>query len=221
MNSRLAYNLSVIEDRLEWNDGVRLARPLMAKLGGRDALVVDLDVDRALVDHDDPIEPKQSRPIEFQFEDESYSFTATVDARSPRLLLGRTLWRSVVTLSEGTDDADLRLAEAVSRYSSRVLQALEANATGARGDNRVDGDETITTLGAAMRLGGMSFVTYRYDGTAWTKTVSLLAEQPDEGFTISSFEDADQVEDLCRTYAAADPESRKMIRMMAELSVNQ
>ena len=211
----------MIEGNLEWSDGVRLARALMARLGGSDALIVDLDVDRALIDHDDPIEPRQSRPIEFQFEDESLAFTATVDARSPRLLLGRTLWRSVVTLSEGKDDGDLRLAEAVSRYSSRVLQALEANATGARDENRVDGDETITTLGAAMRLGGMSFVTYRFDGTEWTRTTSLLADQPDEGFTISSFEDPIQVEDLCRSYAAADPESRKMIRMMAELSVNQ
>lgn len=211
----------MIEDRLEWTDGVRLARALLAKLGERDALIVDLDVDRALVDHDDPIEPRQSRPIEFQFENESLSFTAIVDTCAPRLLLGRTLWRSVVILSEAKDDADLRLAEAVARYSSRILQALEANATGARGDNRVDGDETITTLGAAMRLGGMSFVTYRYDGTTWTKNASLLADQPDEGFTVSSFEDPIQVEDLCRTYAAADPESRKMIRMMAELSVNQ
>ena len=210
----------LIEDQLDWTDGVRLARAIPARLGGLEALIVDLDVDRALVDHDDPIQVGETKRLVFQFEDELLAFSASVHTRAPRLLLGRTLWRSVMTLSDGEKDSDLRLAESVSRHSSRVLQALEANATGSREDNRLDGDATITTLGAAARFGGLSFVTYRYDGSSWSKRSSLLAEQPEEGFTISSFEDAAQVEELCRAYEQADPEARKLIRMMAELSVN-
>lgn len=204
---------------LEWTEGVRLSRAITARFGERDALIVDLDVDRALIDHDEPVEEGAAVPIEFQFEGHTLNFVGRLHSRTPRLFLGQTLWRSVVLLTEPEGESDLHLAEGVSEYSSRILQALEANATGARDENRVEGDETITTLGAAMRLGGHSFVVYDFQGGQWNKRVSLLPEQPEDGFTVSSLEDPKQVDELCRAYEHAGSEARTLIRMMAELAI--
>lgn len=190
-------------------------------MGERDAMIVDIDVDRLLIDHDDAIDAGEMRNVEFTFEDQRFAFSASVESRAPRLVLGQKLWRSVLALPEHENDSRLRLAEAVSAYSSRVLQALEANALGSREDNRVDGDETITMLGAAARLGGGSFIVYSFDGTSWTKRTTLLPAQPDEGFTISSAEVAAQVEELCRAYETADEEGRELIRTMARMSVEE
>lgn len=207
------------EHGIEWGEGVRLSRAIAARLGERDAMIVDIDVDRLLIDHDDPIEPGEMRSVEFTFEDQRFAFSALVESRAPRLVLGQKLWRSVLSLPEREHDSRLMLAEAVSAYSSRVLQALEANALGTREANRLEGDETITTLGAAARLGGASFIVYTFDGTSWSKRTTLLPAQPDEGFTISSAEVASQVEDLCRAYETADEEGRNLIRIMAQMSV--
>lgn len=204
---------------LEWIGGVRLSRAIPARFGDSDALVVDLDVDRALIDHDEAIDEGSQVPIEFQFEGHDLRFLSRLQSRTPRLFLGQTLWRSVVVLEEPENESDLHLAEGVSAYSSRIVQAFEANAGGAREENRVEGDETITTLGAAMRLGGHSFVVYDFRGGNWNKRVSLLPDQPDDGFTVSSLEDPKQVEELCRSYERADPEARTLIRMMAELAL--
>ena len=38
-------------------------------------------------------------------------------------------------------------------------------------------------------------------------------------FTVAAHEDEDELESLCRTYEIADEDGRKLIRLVAELSV--
>ena len=44
--------------------------------------------------------------------------------------------------------------------------------------------------------------------------------QPEDGFTVASWEDEAELETLCRTYETSDDEGRQLIRLVAELSVN-
>ena len=46
----------------------------------------------------------------------------------------------------------------------------------------------------------------------------MLPDQPENGFTVSAAEPDDQVELLCQTYESGDEESRRLTRLLAELS---
>lgn len=77
----------------------------------------------------------------------------------------------------------------------------------------IDGDKTVRGKDA-------QFVTYRYEGNQWEKRRVFLPEQPSNGFTVARGEDTDEMQRLCRVYAASDDEGRRLIRLFAELSIS-
>ena len=58
-------------------------------------------------------------------------------------------------------------------------------------------------------------------GRRWTTKWSRSSEQPAEGFTVPATEPADHVEQLCEMYEKADEEGRKLIQLLARLSVEK
>ena len=68
-----------------------------------------------------------------------------------------------------------------------------------------------------MRTSG--FHSYQLEGGRWIRTATHSAKQPEDGFTVAAFEDQDEVDALCRTYEQSDAEGRRLIRLVAELSV--
>ena len=77
----------------------------------------------------------------------------------------------------------------------------------------IDGDKTVRGKDA-------QFVTYRYEGNQWQKRRVFLPEQPSNGFTVARGEDNDEMQRLCRVYAASDEEGQRLIRLFAELSIS-
>lgn len=106
-------------------------------------------------------------------------------------------------------------------YSAReVLLAQEANAKGLREENVISGDETLTAASAGARGMMKGFTVWTFsDSGEWKKTSSLIADQPEDGFTVAAGESTEQVLMLKRSYETSDEEGRRMIRLLAELSV--
>jgi hypothetical protein len=100
-----------------------------------------------------------------------------------------------------------------------VRRAQEANAAGDRGRNVIGGDATLT---AASELDPAdTFLSYRLSANGWKRRRSLLPDQPDDGFTIRASVPPEEIELLCRTYEKGDDESRRLTRLMAQLSVTR
>lgn len=116
-------------------------------------------------------------------------------------------------------DASDRLRELIRESCVELLRAQEANAMGNRAANRI-GDESLTAASRRAML-AESFVMYEFADAGWHSKPSLLPDQPENGFTVIAGETPEQIELLCRTYESGDAESRKMIRMIAELSVRR
>lgn len=71
----------------------------------------------------------------------------------------------------------------------------------------------------AQSLRDEGFIRYTYEGGRWAKSNTWESQQPEDGFTIWSFEDDEQVDLLCQDYERADPSTRALIRLCAELSL--
>ncbi len=116
-------------------------------------------------------------------------------------------------------DDSKELRALIESSAGEVLRAQEANASGDRARNVV-GDQTLTAASAGAR-GNSGFLQYRLTPSGWRCHRALLPEQPEDGFTVSANEPQEQIDLLCSTYETGDADSKRMTRMMAELSITR
>ena len=106
----------------------------------------------------------------------------------------------------------------MSRDHEEILRAQVANAAGDRLHN-VIGDATLT---AASEISATdAFVSLHFGAKGWKRRRSLLPDQPDDGFTVRASVPPEEIDLLCATYEKGDDESRRLTRLMAQLSVSR
>ena len=192
------------EERREFQR-LNLTRPVDGWLGDFAIRLLDVSATGAQIECDDEIADGSRANLTFWWRGEEIEITSDV----VRTAEGRIGLRFV-------EDSPL-LRRMIAESAKELLRAQEANLMGDREHNVVAGDQTLTA--ASSRL-GHHYMTYILgeDG-AWQHRASLVADQPPNGFTISSAESPDQVAMLCTSYEHGDDEARRLIRMLAELSV--
>jgi hypothetical protein len=85
---------------------------------------------------------------------------------------------------------------------------------------REDEDE-IEEIEASAEIRPVSYVECTLTGGKWTKRRVNDPKQPREGFTMIDPEDDADLDEFCKTYQVADPETRRMIRVSFEVAIAQ
>lgn len=182
---------------------LNLVQPLDGWFGDFPVRMVDVSATGALVEYDEPIPSDARGLLRFFWRGEEIELIAetarTLDNRSGLRFL---------------DDSE-QLREFIVASATELLLAQEANAEGRRADNVIDGDHTFTS---ASGIHASKFVTWVFVNGAWQGRRSLVPDQPHDGFTVSAGEAEDQVALLRRTYEGGDTESRRLTRLLAEMS---
>ena len=199
---------------------LKLTRPILATLDGDNALVLDIGMSGALVEHYGTPEPGETFVLSFRWQGTDVEFVCevvrTALMRSPGGDGESPVSHTGVRFTKPIGDSAQRLEDFMATFVGRVLAAQKANAAGEhRGENLT----ILEQLGGARRSrtrGG--YVSYRLKGDAWWRIPTTSFAQPEDGFTVSAHEDDEEVESLCRTYENADAEGRDLIRLVAELS---
>lgn len=191
----------MIDERRQ-NPRLTLPAPLDGWFGDFAVVLLDLSATGARIEHEEEIEPGGRALLRFFWKDDEFELMAETANHD-----GHQRGLRFVDRSE-------KLEQLVNASLEELNSAYEANARGDREAN-VFGDETIT---AASRNLGTGFVTWSFSAGGWTSRRSLLPDQPDDGFTISSAEPEEQVSLLRQTYELGDEEARRMTRMLAEMS---
>lgn len=179
-----------------------LPAPLDGWFGDFSVVLLDISASGARIEHTEDIEPGARALLRFFWRDEEFELMAETANQA-----GNQRGLRFVDRSE-------RLEAVVDGALAELQVAYEANARGDREAN-VFGDETIT---AASRNIGTAYVTWIFSPAGWTSRRSLLPDQPEDGFTISSAEPEEQVSLLRQTWETGDEESRRMTRLLAEMS---
>jgi hypothetical protein len=208
------------DDRREFQR-LRLARPILATIDGANALILDIGMAGAFIEHYGTTESGRRFRLSFRWQSEAVEFDCEVV-------------RTVVTREPGGDgvhpvshtglhflapvgQADARLEELMQTFVRRILDAQRANAAG--NDPHFQSAAILESLGGARRKRTHGFVCYRLRDGQWWRVPTESPRQPDEGFTVAAWEDEAELDTLCRTYEATDDEGRQLIRVLAELSV--
>jgi len=85
---------------------------------------------------------------------------------------------------------------------------------------REDEDE-IEEIDASAEILPVTFVQCVLTAGKWTKKRVDDPKQPREGFTMIDPEDDAELDEFCKTYEVADPETRRMIRVSFEVGIAQ
>jgi hypothetical protein len=190
------------EERREFQR-LHLDTPLDGTFAGGPVSIVEMGVLGAGLQHDAPL-PAKHGELNFSFEG------------------GHVSMRCEVVRTVNDHYSGLRFVAAVGDsgdHLRRILATLVLKAFEARRDApteplaTVDGDRTVRGTDA-------QFLCYRLEHGTWHRRRVFLPEQPTVGFTVARSEDSEEIQRLCRVYAASDDEGRRLIRLFAELSVS-
>ncbi|MEK6373398.1 MAG: PilZ domain-containing protein [Acidobacteriota bacterium] len=186
---------------------LNLTKAIEGRFGDRAVRIADVSASGAQLIVDAPMESGTRARLQFSWRAEEVDVIAEV-TRSDDGHAG-------VRFVEANDALRNLLAASV----LEILHAQEANAGGDRARNVIGDDATLTA--ASERELTDAFLSFRLGDGGWKRRRSLLPDQPDDGFTIRAGVPQEDVDLLCRTYEGGDAESRRLTRLMAELSVSR
>lgn len=210
----------VTNDRREFQR-LRLAKPILAQLDTQSALILDIGVGGAFIEHYGTVEPGQQFHLTFRWMGEEVEFIAEVIRSGPARKQGGDM-QSVVSHTavhfiEGKGDAENRLYDMMATFVGKVLAAQKSNASGDLSDSA--GARILAQLGEARRMRTRGYIAYHLKDGAWWRVPTESALQPPDGFTVAAYEDEEELAQLCVSYENANDEGRRLIRLVAELSV--
>jgi len=183
---------------------LNLAEPLDAWFGDYAVRILNLSATGALVESDEVLPDDARGHLTFFWRGEELE------------LLAKTARQAATQTGLEFLEESEALYDLIATSATELLLAQQANAMGDREAN-VFGDQTLTAASSALRITG--YVTWTLGDGGWHSQRSLLPDQPANGFTIPAGEPEDQVALLCQTYESGDTESRRLTRMLAEISV--
>lgn len=199
---------------------MKLGKPLLAMLDGQSALILDVGMTGAFLEHYGAVMIGDKFTLSFRWKGDEIKFGCEVRRTNViRSAEGSqaTVSHSAVAFVQNFGDGPAKLADMMGTFVGRVLAAQKANANA---DDDPAGGSILFQMGDARRARAKGYVAYLFDGKSWMVRRTQLGEQPRNGFTVAAYEDEDDLEALCRTYEVADAEGRNLIRLVAELSVN-
>ena len=194
---------------------ITLPRPVGGRSGAARVFLVDLSLGGFRVAHQLALKPDD--PFELSFEWEAQWLTLRCSVihnvlyRLAKTSAEKSIYHAGLRIEEATVSSRAALRDMIASLIARALDEQKANARG-----------IPATAADSFQTGkGTRFLRCELINGAWRKSETERPDQPAIGFTVSAEEDRRQLALLCESFEKADPEGRKMIQMLAEMSISK
>jgi len=195
---------------------LRLAKPILALLDGQNSLILDVGISGALVEHYGQSKEGDRFMLMFRWKGNDVEFVCEVaHTIVVRQTSGAEISHSGLRFVQPVGEAEARLNDMVATFVGKVLAAQKANA----GATQPSASAALIDLGGARRSRARGYLSYRLQNGKWSSSMTDSADQPKDGFTVAAYEDDEDLQSLRDAYQSADEEGRRLIRLVAELSV--
>jgi hypothetical protein len=218
-----------------------LPRGVLARYGTLDVIMIDVSEAGARIEHFTQLNVGRKTRFLFEWQDEKIETEAEVRSckvhRFANEEEGTTVFQSGLLFTNYVEGAAHKIHEMVSVLVARSLAEQVANArgigpvternmpvfrAGMMTSSGVEGtDDKNVRIPKTQIVVDRGYVRCVLAGRMWTKKWTRSAEQPEEGFTVPATEPTDHVEQLCEMYEKADGDGRKLIQLLARLSVEK
>ncbi|MDQ6802515.1 MAG: PilZ domain-containing protein [Acidobacteriota bacterium] len=218
-----------------------LSRGVLARYGALDVIMIDISEAGARIEHFTQL--NLGRKARFRFEWQEDKLEVEAEVRSCKVHRfaneeeGTTVFQSGLLFTNYVEDAAVKIHEMVAMLVARSLAEQVANARGI--GPVIERNMPVFRAGLVTSSGYESssdekaripktqvvvdrgYVRCALTGRRWTKKWSRSPDQPEDGFTVPATEPTDHVEQLCEMYEKADDDGRKLIKLLARLSVEK
>lgn len=220
---------------------IHLARPLIARLGANQVVLVDVSMLGARIEHHTPLATGQQALLLFQWDDEEIQVSCRiVRSRLERFSVGAeglTIYHSGLEFIDPPENTKAQLKRMIGIFITRALEEQKLNARGVMpqtvehmpifrygGQLTANQKDIAETVGSSVlptaRISKQSgYVCLQLENRMWRKKRTHDPGQPADGFTVSALEDQTQIDLLCQAYEKSDADGRKMIQLFAQLSI--
>jgi len=221
---------------------IQLTRGLIGRFGVMGVVILDITDLGARIEHFERLDLRKHASFRLDWQEQSIETTAEV--RSCRIHRfasgddGATVYQSGLLFTDYIGDALAKLRELTTFVVARSLAEQVANARGLgpvternmpvfRGgavaasglEPGQDAKKLIPNSDLAIDRGYLRCTLVA--GNRFEKRWSRKPDQPAQGFTVPASEPEEHVNQLCETYLKANEEDRKLILLLARLSVEK
>lgn len=210
---------------------LQFEQPLAAQFANVAVELADLSLRGARIIHLQPLQAGRSGPLRFEWLGHDVGIEAeVVRCRIDRMADGKSgnIYSSGLLYTRAAETNGNPLRELVEEHVVRAVQEQIANARGTfipLGERltlfRSEGRLSVRPIAGSHARLPQSFLSCTLTDRGWRKVATSDPAQPPEGFTVSALEDPDHVELLCKTYRKAGEQDRRLIRMLAEISIEE
>jgi hypothetical protein len=201
--------------------------PRMARFGTHEAVVLDLSLHGAGIQHPTPIKLGTEAMLRFQLEKQEHAMRCRLIRSKVEMQQHEDgvvqVYRSGLTFV-GLEHESASLREALRKRANRAIMLQQANALakGSIGETDSRSSDNIELAFLAPWLKPKPFVRCTLERTRKWKMVRVSkAEQPENGFTILADEIEADVQKLCRLFEDGGAEQRHLIQLFAHLSLTE
>ncbi len=212
-----------------------LTRSLIARYGAQGVVIVDIHDLGARIEHFSQLTPGKTATLVFDWQSIRIETPAVVVAcRVHRFAEGRdggTVYQSGLSFENPSAEALTALRELMATSIARSVGEQVANLRGLGPvsernmpvfrEGMVAGEGTEATqkrMPIKRAHGGYIRCTF-LNGRRFEKRWTRSPEAPDDGFTVLATEARDQIDMLCEDYRRTDAETRRLIRLLAQITV--
>jgi hypothetical protein len=222
-------------------DRIRLSESIVARLGTQAAVMIDISDFGARVEHYHRLRVGDRRVLRLEIGGTVTFLESRVASSKVHRFAsgddGLTVYRSGLEFIGDENENREAVRKLVKSVRAQTLVEQVANAKGfappTKGDMPIFRGGVLTTnelkitsskkdehlLPDRAIVKEAGFIRFSRKKGRWAKVWTLDPEQPDDGFTVSANEAADQVDMLCNLYRDGDKDTRQMIRLLAATSL--
>src|SRR5438132_5314272 len=203
------------EERRRYQRAV-LVRPHAARVGAARVFILDLSLNGVHIAHQATLPPAgRECVLAFEWEGQTIELrcevTRNVLERLAKSAAEKSVYHAGLSIVEANRQSRDGLRKMIAALVARALDEQKANARGVPAE-----------AAQCFQTGkGTEFLRFELINGAWRRTTTTRPDQPAHGFTISAEENRDHIDMLCHTFANSDEPGRKLIKMMAELSISR
>ncbi|HUR80147.1 MAG TPA: hypothetical protein VM733_05245 [Thermoanaerobaculia bacterium] len=217
---------------------MRLTRSLIARYGAQGVVIVDLNEGGARIEHFAPLHPGRTSTLTFDWNSERINVEAqVVTSRVHRFSDGQhggTVYQSGLAFGALDEKVLTGLHELMTTMISRSVAEQVANLRGLgpvverempvfqEGVVATDAVERSETKRIPIKRAhqGYTRCTLVPAGRRWQRRWTTNPQQPEgDGFTVLATEPRELVDMLCEDYIRCDTATRKLIRLLARVTV--
>lgn len=231
--------MSIEHARTRRVERIQLGIPILAKVNSTDVVMLDFSLRGCRLESHVPFKVTTMVTIEFTWGDEDIQLHGEViRCKLDSASVGKVFNTGVFFHNETAESAQLR--NLIARQLERALDEQKANARGELAEilehmpifsvggtlaanqkqiqEAYEGKSALLPWTRIARERG--YMKFAYEDNQWRRVRTSEALQPEEGFTVWAYEDTNHLEKLKRVYEKADRDTRTLIRLCAQLSLD-